>query len=52
VGKINLGRLIFGGLVAGLIFDALAYLLDGVILAERWSDGMAFLNRTQFSTMK
>jgi len=52
MGKINIGRLILAGLVAGLISDALAYLVDGVILAERWSDGMAFLNHSQFSAMQ
>jgi hypothetical protein len=49
LGKINLVRLILAGLVAGLISDAVAYLVDGVILAERWADGMAFLNHSQFS---
>jgi hypothetical protein len=49
MGKINIGRLILGGLVAGIVADALAYLVDGVILAERWSDAMGFLNRNQFS---
>lgn len=52
MGKINIGRLILGGLVAGLVADALAYLVDGVLLSERWSDGMAFLNHSQFSAMQ
>jgi hypothetical protein len=50
MGRINIGRLILGGLVAGLVSDALAYLVDGVILSERWADSMAFLGHSQFST--
>jgi hypothetical protein len=52
MGRINIGRLILGGLVAGLISDALAFLVDGVILAERWSDSMILLGHPQFSTMQ
>jgi hypothetical protein len=52
MGRINIGRLILGGLVAGLVSDALGFLVDGKILAERWSDGMAFLNHSQFSAMQ
>jgi hypothetical protein len=52
MGKINIGRLILAGLAAGLISDALGYLVDGVILAERWADGLAFLNHPQFSPMQ
>ena len=35
MGRINIGRLMLGGLIAGLVADALAYLVDGIILAER-----------------
>jgi hypothetical protein len=52
MGRINIGRLILGGLVAGLVADALGYLVDGVILRERWSDGMILLGHPQFSTMQ
>ena len=52
MGRIKIGRLILGGLVAGLISDALAFLVDGVILAERWSDSMILLGHPQFSTMQ
>ena len=38
MGKINLGRVIIAGLVAGLVADALGYLVDGVLLAPRWAD--------------
>jgi len=45
----NIGRWILGGLIAGIISDALGFLVDGVWLAQRWSDGMAALGHTDFS---
>jgi hypothetical protein len=50
MGNINLGRLILGGLVAGIVADILGYLVDGVWLAQRWADGMSLLGRTEFSS--
>ena len=52
MGRINIGRLILGGIVAGLAYDALGYLVDGILLAERWTDGMAFLGHNQFSLLQ
>jgi hypothetical protein len=49
MGKINIGRVILGGIVAGIVSDALGYLVDGVLLAPRWSDGMALLGHVEFS---
>ncbi len=49
MGKINLGRVILGGIAAGIVADALGYLVDGVLLAPRWADGMAKLGRFGFS---
>lgn len=46
MGRINWGRLIFGGVVAGLIADILGWFVDGVWLAPRWADGMVALNHT------
>jgi len=43
MGKINLGRVILGGIVAGIVFDILGYLVDGVLLAPRWADAMKAL---------
>ena len=37
MGKINVGRLILGGIVAGIAIDLLDYLVDGVWLAPRWA---------------
>jgi hypothetical protein len=50
MGKINLGRLILGGIVAGIVGDILGYLVDGVMLAPRWTSAMQQLGRTEFST--
>lgn len=49
MGKINMGRVILAGLVAGLVADVLGYLTDGVLLASQWADGMKALGRTNFS---
>jgi hypothetical protein len=42
--KINLGRVILGGVVAGIVANILSYLVDGLWLAPRWADGMKALN--------
>jgi hypothetical protein len=49
MGKINIGRVILGGLVAGIVSDLLGYLVDGVLLAQRWSDGMGALAHPDLS---
>jgi hypothetical protein len=38
--KINWGRVLLGGLVAGLIINAAEYLVNGVILQARWAEAM------------
>lgn len=43
MGKINLGRVILGGIVAGIVLDILGYLVDGVWLAPAWSHQMRAL---------
>jgi hypothetical protein len=50
MGTINIGRVILGGLVAGIVSDLLGYLVDGVLLAQRWSDGMGALARPDLSS--
>jgi hypothetical protein len=52
MGKINVGRLILGGIVAGIAIDLLDYFVDGVWLAPRWADGLALLGRTGFSQVQ
>lgn len=48
--KINLVRLLIGGIVAGIVGDILGYLVDGLLLAPQWSDGMITLGKNEFST--
>jgi len=48
--KINLGRLLLGGLVAGIVGDVLGLLVDGVLLQPFWSDDMINLGKAEFST--
>ena len=52
MGKINVGRLILGGIVAGIAIDLLDYLVDGKWLAQRWADGMALLGKPGFSPVQ
>jgi hypothetical protein len=49
MGKINFGRVILGGIVAGIVSDILGYIVDGVILASRWTAGMTALGKSEFS---
>jgi hypothetical protein len=42
--KINLGRVILGGIVAGIVADILDYFVDGLWLAPRWANGLKALN--------
>ncbi len=50
MGKINIGRVILGGLVAGIVADILGFLVDGVLLASKWNAGLAALQHPAFST--
>ena len=43
--RINLGRVLIGGLLAGVIINAGEFLLNGVLLAEEMNAAMAALNR-------
>lgn len=49
MGKINVGRLILGGVIAGVVLNLLGYLVDGVWLAPRWSGEMKALGHAEFS---
>jgi hypothetical protein len=48
--RINMSRVILGGIVAGIVADVLGYIVDGVILAPQWADAMKALGRTDFSS--
>jgi len=50
MGKINMGRVILGGIVAGIVIDLLSYVVDGVLLAPRWAEGMMALGHANFSS--
>jgi hypothetical protein len=50
MGKINMGRVIIAGLVAGIVADILGFLVDGMLLAPRWADGMTRLGHGNFSS--
>jgi hypothetical protein len=45
MGKINVGRVILGGIVAGIVADVLSFLVDGVLLGNQWNAGMSALGR-------
>jgi hypothetical protein len=50
MGKINMGRVVLGGIVAGIVGDALSYLIDGMLLRPRWAQAMQDLGRLDFNT--
>jgi len=47
--RINVGRVILGGIVAGIVADVLGYLVDGMLLAPQWAAGMKALGRPEFT---
>jgi hypothetical protein len=49
MGKINMGRVLIGGIVAGLVADVLGYLVDGILLAHQWANAMKALGHASFS---
>ena len=44
MGKINFGRVLLGGLVAGLVINSGEYLLNGVVLAKQMEDMFRKMN--------
>ena len=36
MGRINLGRVILGGIVAGIIINIVEFVLNAIVLADRW----------------
>jgi pimeloyl-ACP methyl ester carboxylesterase len=45
MGRINLGRVVIGGLLAGLVINISEFLLNGVVLAQDMTAAMAALNK-------
>jgi len=49
MGKINVGRLILGGIVAGIVADIVDYPVDGIMLAPMWNHQLETWGRAPFS---
>ena len=48
--KMNYGRVILGGVIGGIVAGFLDWFLNGVLMAQPWTDAMKSLNRpTAFS---
>lgn len=45
MGNINTGRWVVGGVVAGVIIFIVSYVLNGVILEDRWAQAMTALGK-------
>ena len=45
MGKINLSRVILGGIVAGIVIDVFEGILNGAILASQWAEVLAGLGK-------
>jgi len=50
MGKINVGRLILGGIVAGIVGDLLDIPVDGVWLSKMWSAQLGTYGFSMFSS--
>jgi hypothetical protein len=48
--KINVGRVILGGIVCGIVTDILGFLVDGLMLGPRWNAGMQALGRPELTS--
>lgn len=46
MGKINLNRVILGGIVAGIVINLFEGILNGVVLEKQWADVMTGLGKT------
>ena|SRR5579864_1085441 len=47
--RINIVRVLLGGIVAGIVGNILGYLVDGVILAPQWNAALKALGKTDFT---
>jgi hypothetical protein len=47
MGRINYGRVILGGIVAGIVINVVEFVLNGVVLAKDMEAAMAALGRTE-----
>jgi hypothetical protein len=51
-GKINYGRVLLGGLVAGVVINIVEGMMNGIVLASQWEEQMKSLNRSAAGSMK
>ena len=47
MGKINIGRVVLGGLLAGVVLNIGEFILNVALLEEQWKAAMESLNRAQ-----
>ena len=45
MGKINLGRVVAGGLLAGVVLNVYDFVMNGVVLADQWNAAMAAMGK-------
>jgi hypothetical protein len=50
--KINLGRVILGGIIAGIVIDVFEGVLNGVILSQQWTDVQKELGKSGNMSVK
>jgi hypothetical protein len=52
MGRINLGRVVIGGIVAGVVINIVEGVLNGGIMANQWAATMTSLNRSPTMSVK
>jgi hypothetical protein len=52
MGKINLSRVILGGIVAGIVIDLFEGILNGAILASQWAEVLTGLGKSVTMSVK
>jgi len=52
MGRINLGRVILGGIVAGVVIDIFEGALNGVVLNQRWASVLTGLGKSGTLSIK
>lgn len=49
MGKINWGRVVAGGLLAGLVLNVFDFVIHGVLLADQWNAALAALGKGEMT---
>ena len=52
MGKINLSRVVLGGIVAGIVIDVFEGILNGVILSSQWAEVLTGLGKSSTMSAK